>query len=107
MMHSSPGDAPESEQIWSAPETLSALQKFVNIHLALVDYKRYLMFESQFYGLPVLRPLMLHYPLDPVVAGITDQFLMGENILVAPVFSPTVMIDGFDETERDVYLPGP
>lgn len=48
-------------------------------------------------GLPVMRPLVLEFQGDRGVHGIGDQFMMGENLLLAPVFDP----DGY----VDVYLP--
>jgi alpha-D-xyloside xylohydrolase len=48
-------------------------------------------------GIPVMRPLVLEFQNDRGVHGIGDQFMMGENLLLAPVFDP----DGYVE----VYLP--
>jgi alpha-D-xyloside xylohydrolase len=48
-------------------------------------------------GLPVMRPLVLEFQDDRGVYGIGDQFLVGENLLLAPVFDA----DGHVE----VYLP--
>ncbi|KPV42959.1 glycoside hydrolase family 31 protein [Alicyclobacillus ferrooxydans] len=49
-------------------------------------------------GVPVVRPLVLEYPSDPRTTNISDQFLLGEGILVAPIYRP-------DTTARSVYLP--
>ncbi|HCX44303.1 MAG TPA: alpha-xylosidase [Oscillibacter sp.] len=48
-------------------------------------------------GTPMLRALVLDFPEDPMVKNIDDSYLLGRNLLVAPVFS--------DEPERAVYLP--
>jgi len=48
-------------------------------------------------GLPVMRPLVLEFQDDRGVHGIGEQFTIGENLLLAPVFDP----DGY----VDVYLP--
>ena len=45
----------------------------------------------------MLRALVLDFPEDPMVKNIDDSYLLGRNLLVAPVFS--------DEPERAVYLP--
>ncbi len=47
--------------------------------------------------LPLLRPLLLDWQDDPTVAGIDDQWLFGESILVAPIVDET--------NRRKVYLP--
>ena len=51
-------------------------------------------------GDPIIRPLAYHHPQDPVAARIEDQFLLGDDLMVAPV-----MTEGVDQ--RRVYLPGP
>lgn len=48
-------------------------------------------------GIPPFRALVMDYPTDPAVRNISNQFLVGENMLVAPV------VEG--ESKRNVYLP--
>lgn len=48
-------------------------------------------------GLPLVRPLFLEFPADPGSWAIEDQYLFGQDILVAPLFE--------EAEERDVYLP--
>jgi alpha-D-xyloside xylohydrolase len=60
-----------------------------HIHAAFVRYKQL--------GLPPFRALVLDYPNDPAVRNISNQFLVGENMLVAPV------VEG--EAKRKIYLP--
>jgi alpha-D-xyloside xylohydrolase len=48
-------------------------------------------------GMPLLRHLFLYDPNDPQVPQIEDEYMLGEALLVAPVFSAA-------ET-RDIYLP--
>ncbi len=49
-------------------------------------------------GLPVVRPLLLAWPDDPIAWQVDDEYLFGPDILVAPV-----MDEG--ATSRAVYLP--
>lgn len=49
-------------------------------------------------GMPVIRPLVLEYPHDPNVTNLCDQFLLGDSVLIAPVYRP-------DTDHRAVYLP--
>ena len=58
------------------------------------------MKESQKKGSPFTRALMLHYPNDSKARSTNNEFMLGENILMAPVFEEGA-------TSRDVYLPGP
>jgi len=48
-------------------------------------------------GLPVVRPLVLQYREDPTVHRMDTQYLLGEDLLVAPVFD--------ERRTRSVYLP--
>lgn len=48
-------------------------------------------------GLPVMRPMALAFPHDPAVAYLDRQYLLGDDLLVAPVMSA----DG----EVEFYLP--
>jgi alpha-D-xyloside xylohydrolase len=49
-------------------------------------------------GLPMMQPMCLAFSGDPVCEGMEDQFMFGEDILVAPLFEDNA-------TERQVYLP--
>jgi alpha-glucosidase len=57
---------------------------------ALAPYRRVLIAEAASCGLPLMRPLFLHAPQDRALAGIHDQFLLGSDLLVAPVHTPGV-----------------
>jgi len=56
------------------------------------------MREASETGVPAMRPLFLEFPEDPQTWGIQDQFLLGRDLLVAPVLREA-------QTERGVYLP--
>lgn len=49
-------------------------------------------------GIPVLRPLLYHFPDDLVTYSIHDQVLLGPHLLAAPVYQP-------GREHRHVYLP--
>lgn len=48
-------------------------------------------------GLPVIRPMAMQYPKDPETWKLDDQFMLGDELLVAP------LADG--ARRRPVYLP--
>jgi alpha-D-xyloside xylohydrolase len=48
-------------------------------------------------SLPVLRPMVLEFPDDPSTYTMDLQYMFGEELLVAPIFSPG--------GERTIYLP--
>ena len=49
-------------------------------------------------GEPILRPLWFNFPDDRECAAITDQFMLGEEVVIAPVTAQGAV-------RRDVYLP--
>ena len=57
-----------------------------------------LFYQGEQTGLPVMRPLVLHYPKDPETYNLNGEFLVGENLLVAPVLEQGA-------TKKMVYLP--
>ena len=79
---------------------MTFFKKFVEIHVKLADYKMDLMKEAEELGSPFTRALMMHFPDDKRARHEDSEFMLGENILVAPT-----MLKG--ATERDIYLPGP
>ena len=51
----------------------------------LVPYLKSLSAEAVATGLPIQRPLALHYEADRATWAIHDQYLYGRELLVAPV----------------------
>lgn len=73
IMRSHPSNIPESNfQIWDDNETILFMKKFVEIHVALADYKMMLMNEAHEMGRPFTRHPMLHFGDDAKVRAIVD-----------------------------------
>ncbi|WP_053217064.1 glycoside hydrolase family 31 protein [Virgibacillus senegalensis] len=49
-------------------------------------------------GLPVMRPLFMEFPDDEKTYNLNDQFMIGDNVIIAPILAPAVV-------DRAVYLP--
>ena len=62
------------------------------------DYTRSVMREAHEKGHPVMRTLFYEFPEDAECWDITDEYMFGSDILVAPVVQP-------DVRTRTVYLP--
>lgn len=62
------------------------MKKFTEIHVKLAEYKGALMKAAQEKGTPVIRPLLLHWPNLLEAIKEDSQFMLGENILMAPIF---------------------
>jgi alpha-glucosidase len=79
-------------------ETIDHFRKFTFVHCALADDFMALADEAVESGKPLLRHLMLVFPDDRETWNISDQFMIGESLLVAPVLEEGA-------TTRSVYFP--
>ena len=75
-------------------ETMDACRKALDLRYHLLPY----IYDLAHEDLPMLRPLVMEFPEDPMCRDLTDQFMMGDRLLAAPVMTPGV-------TARAVYLP--
>ena len=86
VMRTHEGNRPsENFQFWQDGAVLAHFARMARIHVGLVPYARGLGAEAAARGLPLQRPLFLHFPKDPLAYAIQDQYLYGEDLLVAPV----------------------
>jgi alpha-glucosidase (family GH31 glycosyl hydrolase) len=84
--------------LWTDRATTAAFRFYARLHTSLEPYiYRYAQVAHE-RGLPIVRPLFLDYPRDPVTYGLNDEYLLGDGVLVAPVTRESA-------TSRDVYLP--
>lgn len=79
-------------------QTREICRKFIRLRYQLLPYLYDLFHQCEETGLPIMRPLVLHYQDDPETYNLNGQFLMGENLLVAPVLEQGA-------TKKLVYLP--
>ncbi|KAL4706126.1 hypothetical protein ACJJTC_012925 [Scirpophaga incertulas] len=81
------------------PPTTMLLRDAVRRRYALIDFWYTLFYEHSKDGLPVMRPLFMHYPMEEATFTIDDQYLLGDKLLVKPVVTQGA-------TSVKVYLPG-
>jgi alpha-glucosidase (family GH31 glycosyl hydrolase) len=74
-----------------------AARTFLNLRYRLIPYLYSAHEAAHRTGVPVVRAFALQEPADPAGVGIDDQFFVGDDILVAPLFN--------DNGERNLYLP--
>ncbi len=99
VMRTHEGNRPETNfQYYEDDDCMDRLARLVGIYRALSPMLRELVRENAAVGLPVQRPLFLHYEDD--LRCRTEQFayLLGRDVLVTPVWQA-------GQTERTVYLP--
>ena len=89
VMRTHEGNRPRDNlQIDQSPDVLAHFARFTRIWCHLAPYLRALSDQAATRGLPVQRPLFLHFPNDPECYAIQDQYLYGPDLLVAPVQRP-------------------
>jgi alpha-D-xyloside xylohydrolase len=78
-------------------EAVEVTRRFTKLKLALMPYLYAAGLEATRTGTPVLRPMQLEFSDDPATGYLDRQYMLGADLLVAPVFSA----DGSVE----LYLP--
>ena len=78
-------------------EACDVLRYFVKLKCSLMPYLYNMARYAHETGIPMLRPMALEFNEDRVCDHIESQYMMGDSILIAPIFSA----DG----SVDVYLP--
>lgn len=74
--------------------TMDACREALDLRYHLLPY----LYDLAHEDMPILRPLVLEFPEDPMCRELTDQCMLGDRLLAAPVMTPGV-------TARAVYLP--
>jgi alpha-glucosidase len=99
IMRTHEGNRRDENHNWNSDqETIDHFRRFARIHLALGPLWTQLAQEASQTSAPMVRALALHHPSDPQARAISDQFLLGPDLLVAPVVQEGA-------TSREVYLP--
>ena len=93
------GVAGGPNEIWAyGAEAEAAMTRALRTREQLRPYLHEHLRAGQQNGLPLLRPLLLEFPDDPLSWSIEDQFMFGPDLLVAPVTE-------LGARAREVYLP--
>ncbi len=86
-------------EVWSyGPEAEEILVSHIRLRERLRPYLRLLFREASETGAPLMRPMFWHYPDDEACRDVSDQYLFGRDLLVAPVVEP-------DARSRTLRLP--
>ncbi|MCM3576442.1 DUF5110 domain-containing protein [Mesobacillus subterraneus] len=79
-------------------DTTEIVKKYIKLRYKWLPYLYSLFHESSQTGVPIVRPLVMEYPEDETTFNISDQFLLGSNVMIAPILRPGT-------THRSIYLP--
>ncbi|MGN7165730.1 alpha-xylosidase [Paenibacillus cellulositrophicus] len=78
-------------------EAVDVVRKFTKLKCSIMPYLYNSAVESTERGLPMMRAMVLEYPLDPTCFTLDTQYMLGDSILVAPIFNK--------EGDVQYYLP--
>ncbi|MET9509725.1 alpha-xylosidase [Streptomyces flavidovirens] len=68
-------------------EAVEVARRFTLLKHRLMPYLYGAAVEAHRTGVPVMRPMMLEFPDDPACRPLDRQYMLGPDLLVAPVFS--------------------
>lgn len=78
-------------------EAVDVTRRFTNLKMRLMPYLARVAGEPQSHGIPVMRPMVLEFPEDRATHDIDTQYMLGDALLVAPVFT--------EDGSVEFYLP--
>jgi len=87
--------APREPWAYGEP-ALSIFRRYAQLRYRLLPYL-YAAARRAPEGIPLARPLVYDHPSDPTTYHVDDEYVLGPDLLVAPMFKP--------HGSRDVYLP--
>lgn len=83
---------------WMHPEVLPQVRATMDLRHSLIPYLYTQMWRAAVDDVPPVRPLLWDFAADPAAGGIEDAFMLGPDLLVAPVLDEGAVT-------RAVYLP--
>ena len=78
-------------------EACDVLRRFVKLKCALMPYLYSQAVKTHEEGIPLMRPMFLEFPEDRCCETLDKQYMLGDSLLVAPVFR--------ESGEVEYYLP--
>ncbi|WP_435642322.1 alpha-xylosidase [Streptomyces sp. H49] len=78
-------------------EAVDVARRFTLLKHRLMPYLYGAAVEAHRTGVPSMRPMVLEFPGDPACRPLDRQYMLGADLLVAPVFT--------EDGEVEVYLP--
>ncbi|NMM95598.1 alpha-xylosidase [Bifidobacterium sp. DSM 109960] len=67
-------------------EAVDVTREFVDLKLQLKPYLLKMAQETHETGVPMMRAMVLEFPDDPTCEDIDTQYMLGDDLLVAPIF---------------------
>jgi alpha-D-xyloside xylohydrolase len=74
-------------------EAVDVLRKFTKLKCSLMPYLYQVARQAHEKGIPMLRAMFLEFPDDPTCDYLDRQYMLGDSLLVAPIFSRDGNVD--------------
>ncbi len=87
-----------SEPVYFSEQTQNIVRKYMNLRYSLLPYIYSVSAQATLKGYPMMRPLFFEFPDDEEYYTVSDEYLFGSELLVAPVLNP-------GEKTRTLFLP--
>jgi alpha-D-xyloside xylohydrolase len=87
----------KGELMDNAKEIEADVRKLLNFRMSLIPYLYNAFADYHFKGIPPFRALVMDYPHDKNTFNLSDEYMIGDGILAAPLTEK--------KDERKVYLP--
>lgn len=89
----------QDNEVWSFGEdNYEIMKEYIFLREKLRPYIRNIMKEAHELGSPVMRTMFYQFPEEEQCWNLTEQYMFGSDILVAPVME-------YGQREKEVYLP--
>ncbi len=92
------GSGIPSEPVYFSEETQNVVRDFMKLRYSLLPYNYTLAWQNTVKGYPLMRPLFYAYPDDTTAVAVNDEYLWGDELLIAPVLDSGAVF-------RKLYLP--
>ena len=99
VMRTHEGNRPDTNfQYYNDVDTMKMFARMTDIHVDLKEYIKAAVKENADFGIPVQRPLFMHYENEKEAYDVQTEYLFGRDMLIAPIYLESAQ-------SRSVYLP--
>ncbi len=92
------GSGIPSEPVYWSEKTQDIVRDYMKLRYAMLPYNYTLAYQNATTGSPLMRPLFYQFPGDTAACNVEDEYMWGDNLLVAPVINKGL-------ASRSIYLP--
>lgn len=85
-------------------EACDVLARFVRLKYRLMPYLYQMAVKAHTQGIPIMRPMVMMFQGDPACHYLDRQYMLGDSLLVAPVFTKDGSVDYYLPAGRWTHL---